>query len=183
MSNENKEPVEIERKFLINNLPPAPALAVYDVTSAYISLDPEIRIREMNLRVEPNDPCTNLPHIPTRFKMTVKSPGTLTRFESETPIKEKFFNEMIEFTGKEPIKKVHYHYADGDRTIEVSIVDPGKPSSFLYAEVEFNSEEEAAAYVWPYPEILIEEVTDNPWYKMKNYWFRTRLNPHKHSTR
>ena len=38
----------------------------------------------------------------------------------------------------------------------------------------FDSEEEANSYVWPFPEVFIEEVTNKPEYKMANYWKRTR---------
>ena len=44
----------------------------------------------------------------------------------------------------------------------------------MYAEVEFNSIEEANNFVWPWPEILISEETENPEFKMKNYWIKSR---------
>ena len=45
----------------------------------------------------------------------------------------------------------------------------------MYAEVEFETEEDADNYVFPWPELIIREVTNEKEYKMKNYWKRTRL--------
>lgn len=42
----------------------------------------------------------------------------------------------------------------------------------MYGEVEFNTKEEAKAFKWPFGEA--EDVTYNKFYKMKNYWSRTR---------
>lgn len=44
--------------------------------------------------------------------------------------------------------------------------------AFIYAEIEFETEEQARNYQPPIDDAV--EVTDNPEYKMKNYWLRTR---------
>jgi len=41
--------------------------------------------------------------------------------------------------------------------------------------VEFNNELEAINYDFPWPSLVIEDVTENKEYKMKNYWRKTRL--------
>ena len=48
-------------------------------------------------------------------------------------------------------------------------VDDG---AFIYAEIEFESEEQARDYQFPIDDAI--EVTDDSNYKMKNYWLRTR---------
>ena len=73
--------MEIERKYLIKNLPEK--LDTYphdDISQAYISTDPVIRIRKKNQN-----------HI-----LTLKSQGLLAREEVEMPIsKESFLHLLI----------------------------------------------------------------------------------------
>ena len=52
-------------------------------------------------------------------------------------------------------------------------MDPGSESEFIYAEIEFESEEAANEFLKP--DFLGEEVTNDDSYKMKNYWKRTRI--------
>ena len=104
-------------------------------------------------------------------KITVKGDGTLAREEIETSIDEKFYNKILKFIGYKPISKDYYIYYYNRYIIEVSDVDFG---AFMYAEVEFDSIGEANDFVWPWPEILISEETENPEFKMKNYWIKSR---------
>ena len=76
--------------------------------------------------------------------------------------------------GKEPIKKHKRCYVLPDgHILECSLVDEGKDTSFMYAEVEFRSVKEAEEF--SPPEFLKKEVTYDNSYKMNNYWQRTRL--------
>ena len=57
--------------------------------------------------------------------------------------------------------------------LECSLVDEGSSFAFMYAEVEFPSEEEAEAFAPCFD--YVGEITQCADYKMKNYWKRTRL--------
>lgn len=156
--------MEIERKFLIKGKPPIIAIEHFHTKQAYISVNPEVRVRE-KFGVDECSKCGS------PYKITIKGNGTLVREEIETSIDEKFYNKILEFIEYKPISKDYYIYHYNGYDIEVSDVDFG---AFMYAEIEFDSVEEANNFIWPWPEILISEETENPEYKMKNYWKRTR---------
>ena len=103
------------------------------------------------------------------FRITVKGEGTLIREEIETEISEDFYNQLKDFVGKPPIKKNYFVFNCGGYPLTVSVVDDG---AFIYAEIEFESEEQARDYQFPIDDAI--EVTDDSNYKMKNYWLRTR---------
>lgn len=145
--------MEIERKWILNRVPTEFKQIVHTQTEQfYISTNPEVRLRY--------DPTSPYP-----FRLTIKGEGTLTREEIQEEVSEDFFNEV----GKSPIKKDYYFFNCGGYPLEVSIVDDG---AFIYAEIEFETEEQARNYQLPIGDAV--EVTDNPEYKMKNYWLRTR---------
>lgn len=164
--------LEIERKWLLRTLPMVPADEKFWIEQFYISLEPEVRLR----RCMPNGNYEN--RIP--YRMAIKGNGSLSRAEIQTAVDEDFYNQALDFINLDPIEKHHLNYKDVDG-YEVSIavvledVNKGR-TGFTYAEVEFETEEEALAYKFPWPEIVIEEVTDKPEWKMKNYWQRTRSN-------
>ena len=70
---------------------------------------------------------------------------------------------------KPPIKKDYSIFNCGGYPLAVSVVDDG---AFIYAEVEFESEEQARGFQLPIDDAV--EVTENTDYKMENYWLRTR---------
>ena len=61
---------------------------------------------------------------------------------------------------------------DNGLILECSIVDKNSNHSFIYAEIEFNSIEEACMF--KKLDFLGKEITSNYSYKMKNYFSRTR---------
>lgn len=149
--------MEIERKWLLKELPKEfKELSHLQIEQIYISTDPEIRLRKNINAIKP-------------YKLTVKGEGLLSREEIETHVTQAFYEEIERFIGKPAIKKDFYIYNCEGYKLEVSIVDGGK---FIYAEVEFDSEEQANNYVLPILDAV--EVTENPEYKMKNYWTNTR---------
>ena len=159
--------MEIERKWKLYTLPQAEPYAVYSVLQKYLtSGDIEVRVRKaQKLR---GDEGTNLgPYV-----LTIKGPGSLSREEINFEIEEDKFNTIYNLIKEPPIFKDYYLYSYGDYCIEVNVVD----QQFIYAEVEFNSEEEANAFVWPWPEVKPIEVTNDSSYKMKNYWNKERMN-------
>lgn len=59
-----------------------------------------------------------------------------------------------------------------DNLLEVYIVDKEAVNGFIYAEIEFDSEEDAKAFDLPISGAI--DATENKNYKMKNYWDRIR---------
>lgn len=154
---------EIERKFLIeafpSNLPLKRACQVYQ---AYLSLDPEVRIR----RYVKDDQDIS-------YLLTIKSGSGLVRREVELELSREQFYTLVEMIPVPFVSKDFrvYQLPDG-LELECSLVDVGMRSEFMYAEVEFPSEEAAGRFT-PLP-FFQQEITENPAYRMKNYWKSTR---------
>lgn len=158
---------EIERKWLINGFPcDTVPFTEGTIRQAYISTDPEVRVREAAFNGKPV----------ARF-LTIKSNGSMTRDEVEVRISKEQYDILLTMANGEPIVKQmkKYELSDG-RVLECSEVDPdkGKGISFMYAEIEFDDEESANNFV-DLP-LFVKDVTSDPFYKMKNYWVRTRVN-------
>lgn len=168
----NKNSIEIERKFLISGFPKVDFDEVGIVQTIYLdikydsngNIKQEIRIRRWFDSGKGYQPDA----------MTFKSGGTLTRTEIETNVTDKTWYDYLKKLGYKPIVKDYRILYNNGYLIEFNLVDGGTDTAFYYAEVEFDSEEEANNYVWPFPEVFIEDVTDKPEYKMANYWKRTR---------
>jgi CYTH domain-containing protein len=158
----NKLPVEIEKKFLVSGFPNAEVVSTSQSSAIYITVKPEIRLRALSRNGE------------TRCHLTYKSAGTLTRTEIETEVGLEFTQQMFAEFGADPIQKEIRVYNDNGHEVVVARVDAGSASEFYYAEVEFDSEEEALAYQYPF-DGLIADVTEDRSYKMKNYWVHTRI--------
>jgi CYTH domain-containing protein len=158
-----KKVIEIERKFAMENYPDLPHFEESELRQGYINLDPEIRFR-----------WRKMPDGTEDFKLTIKSNGDLTRQEIEVPLSHNAFYEIGELIGKTLVLKLQRKYllSDGN-VLEVNFVDPGLHTKFMYAEIEFKSEEEALNF--QKPNFLGEELTYDSSYKMKNFWKRTRL--------
>lgn len=152
--------MEIERKQLLKTLPMELPQEKYWIEQFYVSLTPEVRLR----RCTPNGPYDN--KVP--FRMTIKGDGTLTREEFETPVSEEFYEGVFNLLNVEPIQKHFVTYMVNNRKIEVSVILNNL--GFIYAEVEFESVSDAIAYKFPWPDLVEREITDEPEYKMKNFW-------------
>lgn len=156
---------EIERKFLIESFPDnLPLKQQFNVYQAYLSIEPEIRIRR-----------TEAAGKDMTYFLTVKSNGTLVRQEVEIGICAEHFYALSDMVPHRLIKKKFriYELPNGLR-LECSLVDEGSSFEFMYAEVEFPSVEEAESFVPCFK--YTAEITHCADYKMKNYWKRTRLN-------
>ncbi len=151
---------EIERKWLMNGFPEDDSLELIKeaiVFQSYLSIDPEIRIKKVVSKE------------PTYFDIAKKSNGTLVREELEKDITSEMYRILSSLTDGESIVKVYkkYRMKDG-HVLECSFVD----DTFYYAEIEFDSEDEANSFIFPFTGT---EVTDRSEYKMKKYWYNTRV--------
>lgn len=154
--------MEIERKWLLRQLPKKPADAKYWIEQFYVSTSPEVRLR----RCVPNGDYEN--KVP--YRITIKGEGDLSRIEIQNTVSQDFYEQALDFINLEPIQKHHLEYNVDGYKIEIAVVLNLDP--FVYAEVEFDSEEEAKNYKFPWPELVEEEITNDESYKMKNFWKR-----------
>ncbi len=157
--------LEIERKWIVEGWPSLEPCLECEMWQGYISHKPTVRIRKMQTGSNSN------------YILCLKSKGTIARQEVEIEIDANHFEALKIFTGEDLIYKLHrrYRLTDGN-ILEVSEVDPGRKTTFFYAEIEFDSMAKAEAWQ---PEIslsdyLTQEVSGLPGYSMGAYWKRTR---------
>ena len=158
--------MEIERKWLTQGWPQGQPDRVFEMEQGYISVSPTVRIRSHRETGKAD-----------RYVLCFKSKGGLVRQEIETDIDKALFDQLRDFIGKPLVKKVQRRYnLPGGLVLEANQVDPGQPTGFFYAEVEFASEADALAWqpVQGLADYLENEVTNQPGESMGAYWLRTR---------
>ena len=142
--------VEIERKFLVEQLPGQ--LDTYpsrEIEQGYLAItdDVEVRLRRYG----------------EQMFLTVKSSGGESRVEEEIEIEPRRFDALWPLTEGRRIEKRRYRIPAGDGlTLELDIYH-GRLEGLLTAEVEFGSVADAAAFVPP--DWLGRDVTDDRRYK------------------
>lgn len=152
--------MEIERKFWLNSFPEdLPLVKHLETWQGYLYTDPnEVRIRR-SLVVTTGEEY---------YRLCIKSEGSISRHEIETPLSKEQFEELCLLLeeGKPLIHKDQRVYDLGEGLkLECSVVDRG---AFSYAEVEFDSLEQANAWT-PHP-CLGRETTYESGVRMKKYW-------------
>ena len=148
--------MEIERKFKLSAFPDLPELAFVEQWQGYLVVDPEVRIRKEINHTEGW----------TRYILCIKSVGDLVRHEVETALTGEQFEELASMLKYTLIhKELHAYRLPDGHVLECSRVDEG---AFSYAEVEFDSEEEAKA--WTPPAFLGREMTYERGFRMRTYW-------------
>lgn len=159
--------MEIERKWLTQGWPAGlQPDRIIEMEQGYISVSPTVRIRSHREQGKAD-----------RYVLCFKGKGGLVRTEIETDIDKALFDQLREFIGKPLVKKEQRRYnLPGGLVLEANQVDPGQPTGFFYAEVEFAAEADALA--WQPPKELAgylqNEVTNQPGESMGAYWLRTR---------
>ena len=144
---------EIERKFLVNELPPD--LENYphnEIMQGYLIItdnDIEVRIRKKG----------------EKFYETVKAGSGLVRKESQKDIPEQAFWDHWPLTEGKRVQKIRYDINHAGKLIELDIYS-GDLEGLIVAEVEFESEEESVSF--DPPTWFGEEVTRDERYKNKN---------------
>lgn len=141
---------EIERKFLLNELPadiatwPQPAT----ILQGYLQKDQhkDLRIRKKG----------------SKYTLTAKHGTGLVRKENEQEIDKTLFDILWPFTAEARIEKLRYTRVidEGEMVIDKYL---GDLSGLLLMEVEFNDEQLARTYSPPLN--FAKEVTDDPRYR------------------
>ncbi|MBQ2261812.1 MAG: CYTH domain-containing protein [Loktanella sp.] len=131
-----KQSVEIERKFLIRELPPLAGLTSTTIQQGYFtkaSDSLEVRLRRRD----------------TEHFLTVKSPGTVQRSEIEVAISGDQFEELWPATEGRRIEKIRYvGKLTQDLTFELDIFS-GRLAPLVVVEVEFPTLQAAQAFAPP----------------------------------
>jgi adenylate cyclase len=140
--------VEIERKFLVDQVPPGDH-PVRAIEQGYVAIDAdgaEVRVRRAN----------------ATMTLTIKSAPGLVRVEEEMPIDERRFESLWALTeGRRVVKTRHLVALADGLTAEVDVYD-GALAGLLTAEIEFPSEQASQAFAAP--DWLGREVTGDERY-------------------
>jgi adenylate cyclase len=137
---------EIERKFLVKGEFRHLSTESYNITQAYLSVEPGRTIR---LRITDN-----------KAYITIKTPllpGSLVRNEWEYEIPRKDAIEILNICIPGRILKTRYIIPAGERKFEVDVFHD-RNDGLIIAEIELAYETES----FEKPEWLGEEVTGNP---------------------
>jgi len=141
--------IEIERKFLIQQLPMLDKVPSTHLRQGYIATgSTEVRLRDAD----------------GVYTLTCKRGDGLVRREEEVEIDEAQFNALWTLTEGQRIDKTRYCIPYGELLIELDIYhDTLAP--LIVAEVEFSSAAASAAFTCP--DYFGEEVTEDKRYKNK----------------
>lgn len=186
------EGTEVERKWLVTDGPafaavlekaalndPLVTLTRKFVTTSYVSISPEIRIRA----------DFTMYHELIDYKIAYKGPAGedgLERVELEFATTKEIYERLLAyvcssvmqpFNGSIPIQRHVWlaKYPDGF-TYELKCADHGNDWQL---EVEFSNREVAMAFRMrqEFTEYVGNDVTSDPYHKIKHYWESTRLLP------
>ena len=140
--------VEIERKFLVSEIPCLDSLKYSKIEQGYISFSPETRIRKKD----------------DKYYLTKKGEGMIVREEIEIEVSpeegQEYFNKVI----SKLIKKTRYYIPYGKYTIELDIYE-GELEGLVVAEVEFETEREAGEFLPP--DWFCEDISEKIEYRNK----------------
>lgn len=143
--------MEIERKYLIKTIPFS--LAEYPcrrIEQGYLNTQPVVRIRRQD----------------EDFYLTYKSTGLMVREEYNLPLTKEAYQHLRKKTDGILITKKRYLIPyDGRLTIELDVFE-GDLAGLILAEVEFDTEEAANAFLPP--DWFGEDVTFSSRYHNSN---------------
>lgn len=145
-------PIEIERKFCVQEMPNLTAHSGVAIAQGYLAVDvagTEIRVRREG----------------GYYYQTVKTGMGIKRIEVEMALTRVQFDILWPLTAGRRVKKVRYELIEGKWTIELDVYR-GRLKGLVVAEVEFESVVESARFVPP--PWFGREVTDDARYKNAN---------------
>lgn len=134
--------MEIERKYLIKNMPKLENYKYHKIEQAYLCTNPVVRVRRED----------------ESYYMTYKGGGMMAREEYNLPLNREAYEHLIQKADGNVIGKTRYLIPlelEG-LTIELDVFD-SPFESLVLAEVEFESEEQANTF--QPPEWFGEDVT------------------------
>ena len=124
--------MEIEKKYLLKELPDLNTYEYHKIEQAYLCTGPVVRVR----REDEN------------YYMTYKGSGLMSREEYNLPLTAESYEHLKKKADGNIISKTRYLIPYENYLIELDIFD-GDLAPLIMAEVEFESEEEAHAFVPP----------------------------------
>lgn len=142
---------EVERKWLVRELPDLTGIKGKDVVQGYITIGAdgtEVRVRQKG----------------DKYFQTIKSDGGLVRGEIEIELTKPQYDSLWAATEGRRLEKTRYEIACGDFKIELDVYR-GALSGLMVAEVEFPSVRESETFA--VPDWFGAEVTEDKRYKNK----------------
>jgi adenylate cyclase len=140
-------PVEIERKFLVDEQPDLDGTESAEILQGYLAVGPDAEVR---LRRKGDE-----------LLLTAKRGAGLSREEAEVEIDEEAFERLWALTAGRRLRKRRHVVPAGGLRIELDVY-AGDLEGLLLGEIEFPSEEEARRF--EPPDWLGDEVTGDPRY-------------------
>ena len=129
-------PCEIERKFLIHELPDVPPTArSMEIKQGYLTSGAdtkEVRVRQIG----------------NRFLLGVKEGSGVVRAETEVDLTRDQFDQLWDLTDGWRLIKTRHFIPYGNLTIELDVYE-GRLKGLVVAEVEFSTVEEAELFETP----------------------------------
>lgn len=170
--------MEIERKWLFdkNKIPIHLSKTITYYTQAYLSIDPEVRIRTKLIKgneINNTDDVSynTIVSKDETYMICLKSNGTMSRQEVQKELTKEEF-ESLKIIGnlkdEDFVYKKYWTIPIDKYILTVGVVMEDSPFEFCYGEIEFPSEEEAKKFVTP--DWFGKDVTNDKSYKMKNVW-------------
>jgi len=144
--------MEIERKFLIKELPDLSKYDYVDIEQGYLSTNPVVRIRRKK----------------DKYILTYKGSGLMAREEIEAELTKEAYDHLTEKIDGHLIIKRRYLIPLNPYLIELDIF-AGHMDGLIMAEVEFPSLEEANSFTPP--TWFGDDVTEDSRYHNSNMIF------------
>ena len=148
--------MEIERKFLIKELPDLSKYEFLEIEQGYLSTNPVVRIRKKN----------------DKYILTYKGSGLFAREEIEANLTKEAYEHLATKIDGYLITKKRYLIPLDPYTIELDVFE-GHMEGLIMAEVEFPSVEEANSF--NPPNWFGEDVTEDKRYHNSNMIFGNPL--------
>lgn len=143
---------EVERKWLVTELPDLSGLKGKEVIQGYIAVTSdgtEVRVRQKG----------------DKYFQTIKSDGGLVRGEIEIELTKEQYDDLWQATAGRRLEKTRYEIGLDGARIELDVYK-GALTGLIVAEVEFPSVLDSKKFLPP--TWLGEEVTEDKRYKNKN---------------
>lgn len=140
--------MEIERKFLVKEMPCLDGCEKSEIVQGYISLTPETRVRKRD----------------NKYYLTIKGEGDVVREETEKEVSEKEGRELFSQVESRLIEKTRYLINIGKYIAELDIYK-NHLEGLVVVEVEFETEADANNFVPPL--WFGEDISKNKEYRNK----------------